>query len=181
MNSLKFSFAPKIISSVVLLLTISQSVFASDPLLEAHVSKLQGAKEYTIQVAELMPESLYSFRPVGDEMTFTEQLLHISENLYWLSSSYINEQSDPSRIKADSKNMSKTEVLAFVTKAYDFAIASVQAVQPETLSKEFDWNGGKLNKIQFLNLIQDHQTHHRAQILVYLRMNDIIPPRYRGW
>ena len=47
--------------------------------------------------------------------------------------------------------------------------------------KEFNWNGGKLNKYQFLNLIQDHQTHHVGQLIVYLRINNIEPPKYIGW
>lgn len=54
-------------------------------------------------------------------------------------------------------------------------------MQATSLTKEFDWSGRKLNKIQFLNLIQDHQTHHRAQLLVYLRLNNLTPPRYSGW
>ncbi len=47
--------------------------------------------------------------------------------------------------------------------------------------KKFDWSGTQLNKIQFLNLIEDHQTHHRAELLVYLRLNNIKPPEYIGW
>ncbi|OYY03206.1 MAG: DinB family protein, partial [Sphingobacteriia bacterium 35-40-5] len=35
--------------------------------------------------------------------------------------------------------------------------------------------------VQFLNLIQDHQTHHRAQLIVYLRLNMLNPPNYTGW
>ena len=34
---------------------------------------------------------------------------------------------------------------------------------------------------QFLNLIQDHQAHHVGQIIVYLRLNTIEPPKYIGW
>lgn len=181
MNSFTFSKKPLLVAFLSLLLLFPQLGKAADALLDAHISKLQGAKEYTLKVAESMPDSLFKFRPVSDEMTFGEQLVHISENLYWLSSTYLSEQPNPIKEKANAKNMSKPEIMAYVSQAYDFAIASVNSSQPESLTKEFDWNGKKLNKIQFLNLIQDHQTHHRAQILVYLRMNDIIPPRYRGW
>src|SRR5687767_13583525 len=47
-------------------------------------SKLQAAREYTIQVATAMPAQDYSFKPDPDEMTFGEQLLHLSQNLGWL-------------------------------------------------------------------------------------------------
>jgi uncharacterized damage-inducible protein DinB len=38
-----------------------------------------------------------------------------------------------------------------------------------------------MNKLQILNLLNDHQTHHRAQLIVYLRINGIKPPDYVGW
>jgi len=175
------SSGKKLAAFLFLLLSLTKMGYAADPILEAHASKLQGAKEYTLKVAESMPDSLFHFRPVADEMTFGEQLVHISENLYWLSSTYLSEQPNPITEKANAKNMSKTEIMAYVSKAYDYAIASINSSQPESLTKEFDWNGRKLNKIQFLNLIQDHQTHHRGQLIVYLRLNQIKPAPYRGW
>jgi len=30
-------------------------------------------------------------------------------------------------------------------------------------------------------LLNDHQTHHRGQLVVYLRLNGIKPPAYIGW
>lgn len=162
-------------------LTFSDLEKESSLLLDAHASKLQGAKEYTLQVAENMPDSLYSFRPVADEMAFGEQLVHIADNLLWLTSTYIAEQPNPAKEKAIAKDMTKTEIMTYVAKAYDFSISTIQSTDEERLIKEFDWNGRRLNKIQFLNLLQDHQTHHRAQILVYLRINSITPPRYSGW
>jgi len=155
--------------------------FGSDPILEAHASKLLGAREYTLQVAALMPDSLFSYRPVEGEMAFGEQLVHLADNLFWLSSSYVSEKPNPITTKADTKNMSKADICNYVNHAYDFAIESIRNIDPESLTKEFDWNSTKLNKIQFLNLIQDHQTHHRAQLLVYLRLNQLTPPRYIGW
>ncbi len=38
-----------------------------------------------------------------------------------------------------------------------------------------------MNKLQINNPMQDHQTHHRAQLLNYLRLNGIKPPAYIGW
>ncbi|NJL74904.1 MAG: hypothetical protein HC892_07620 [Saprospiraceae bacterium] len=30
-------------------------------------------------------------------------------------------------------------------------------------------------------LMNDHLTHHRAQMIVYLRLKDVQPPKYVGW
>lgn len=40
---------------------------------------------------------------------------------------------------------------------------------------------GRMSKLQFINLLNDHQTHHRGQMMVYLRLNGIQPPEYMGW
>jgi uncharacterized damage-inducible protein DinB len=165
----------------LLFLGFSQVSFAADPVLDAHKSKLQGAKEYTLEVAHAMPEELYSYTPTADEMSFGEQLVHLADNLTWLSSTFLSENPLDRTEKPKAATMSKAEIIQLVSDAYDFAINQIDAQNPELLGKEFDWRGGKMNKIQFLNLIQDHQTHHRAQVIVYLRLNQIKPPAYRGW
>ena len=40
--------------------------------LDAAISQLQNSKEYTLKVANLMPEEKYGFKPVPDEMSFGE-------------------------------------------------------------------------------------------------------------
>lgn len=171
----------KIIGSIFFFLLSSSSSSATEPILEAHLSKLLGAKDYTLEVAEAMPESLFSYKPTEEEMSFGEQLVHIAENLIWLSSTYIGENTLTERKKLDANMLSKEEIIKIVGDAYYFAILQTSSQTADTLTKEFDWRGGKFNKIQFLNLIQDHQTHHRAQLVVYLRLNQIKPPAYRGW
>ena len=63
--------------------------------LKAHITKLKNAKEYTLQVANLMPAEKYDFTPSKEEMIFCFYLLHISENLCWLSSSYLTSNPNP--------------------------------------------------------------------------------------
>lgn len=77
--------------------------------------------------------------------------------------------------------MNKKEVIQFVQDAYEYGIKAMSEVDENSLTKEFSWIGGKLNKYQFLNLIQDHQAHHVGQLIVYLRLNGIEPPKYIGW
>lgn len=169
---------------LVFLLLVSVQSMAQDQrlLVQSHVEKLKNAKEYTLKLAELMPESKYDFKPVVDEMSFKEQIIHIGKNLYWLSSTFISETPDlNTKQSVIAKDMTKGQVIDFVSGAYEFAGQAIMNVRSESLSKEFPFSGRKLNKVQFLNLIQDHQTHHRAQLIVYLRLNMLSPPNYIGW
>lgn len=160
----------------------SQAQFLTDSLLSSHVEKLKNAKLYTLAVINLMPEALFDFKPIADEMTFKEQIVHIGQNLFWLSSKYIAEEANPSpETKAELNKRSKVELLTFISNAYDYAMKSCTKINSQNLAKQAIFFAGPKNKYQFLNLIQDHQTHHRAQIIVYLRLNGIKPPDYVGW
>ena len=151
-------------------------------LINSHLEKFKNAKSYTLSMAEKLDEQKYDFKPVKEEMSFKEQLVHMGENIYWLSSTYIKEEPNPLKgKKVNSSDMNKEQVMQFVKDAYEYGLKVMIELDEKTLSNEFNWNAGKLNKYQFLNLIQDHQAHHVSQLIVYLRLNGIEPPKYIGW
>jgi len=153
---------------------------AEAAFLNVHISKLKNAQAYTLQVARSMPSEKYGYKPSPEEMLFGKQLLHISENLCWLTATYLTNNKNP-LTAADGKLTSKEDIIAVVTKAYDFAIDALQNFPAQSLIDTVKFFAGPMNKLQIINLIQDHQTHHRGQLLVYLRLNGIKPPVYVGW
>ena len=168
----------------VLLLALPLCVVSQNNKLfiEGHLKKLRNAKTYALEIANKLPNEKFDFRPIKEEMSFKEQLLHVGENLYWLSSTYIGEQKNPLKDKkSNTSEMNKDDVLQFLGSAFDYSTKVISELQENTLNKEFPWNKLKLNKYQFLNLIQDHQSHHIGQLIVYLRLNNIDPPKYIGW
>ncbi len=148
--------------------------------LQAAIKKLHNAKAYTVKVAELMPDEFYQFRPAEQEMNFAEQLLHLSANLGWLSSSYLIDGQNPVQ-KSNMTTFRKDSVIAVVKKTYDYALRALEHFPPERLKEPVTFFSGPMNKLQIINLINDHQTHHRGQLLVYLRLKNIKPPDYVGW
>ena len=124
-------------------------------LINSHLEKFKNAKSYTLSMAEKLDEQKYDFKPVKEEMSFKEQLVHIGENIYWLSSTYIKEEPNPLKgKKVNSSDMNKEQVMQFVKDAYEYGLKVMIELDEKTLSNEFNWNGGRLNKYQFLNLIQ---------------------------
>ena len=167
------------------ILLFAFSLFASaqnnDSLFIASaLTKLKNSKDYTLKVADLMPEHQYGFRPTKEEMSFGEQLLHICSNLGWLSSSYLSTGNNPVS-KDDSKLKSKVSIRQVVTRTYDYAIAVLNQFSASNLSDTVKLFAGPMSKLQIINLLSDHQTHHRGQLLVYLRLCGLTPPKYVGW
>jgi uncharacterized damage-inducible protein DinB len=173
----------KIFLSILLLSFSFTGITQSNRLLiNSHLEKFKNAKSYTLSMAEKLPEEKYDFKPVKEEMSFKEQLVHIGENIYWLSSTYIKEEPNPLKgKKVNSNEMNKEQVMQFVKDAYEYGLKVMIELDEKSFSKEFNWNGGKLNKYQFLNLVQDHQAHHVGQLIVYLRLNALEPSKYIGW
>lgn len=171
-----------ILTILLFSVTIAGIAQTNQMLIESHLIKFKNAKTYTLSIAEKLDADKFDFKPVKEEMSFKEQLIHIGENIYWLSSTYIKEETNPIKTnKNRAREMNKEQVLEFVASAYDYALKAMSEMDEKTLSKEFNWSGGKMNKFQFLNLIQDHQSHHVGQLIVYLRLNNITPLKYIGW
>lgn len=171
------------LSSLVIVICLAFQVRAqyTDTLfLQAALAKLKNAKEYTLKVAALMPAENYSFKPSSDEMSFGKQLLHISENMGWLTSSYLKNEKNPVG-KTDMKLIQKDSIIALVGRTYDYAIQVLENFPASELKDTVPFFAGPMTKLQIINLLNDHQTHHRAQLLVYLRMKGIKPPAYIGW
>ena len=164
----------------ILLLTLFVSLIAKaqDTPISAFLEKWENSKNYLVEMAEAMPEDKYSFKPTERQKTFQEQLLHIKQNMDWLSSTYFSKD----KKKATKVTYAtKAEVISAITEAFDNTAAIIKKASPEELKEVVEFFAGPKTKLQILNLLQDHVTHHRGQLIVYLNLNDIKPPRYRGW
>lgn len=164
----------------VLTLIISVTTMAQQTTLkEAWLEKWENSKNYLIGIAEAMPEEHYNFKPTERQMSFKEQLLHIKGNMDWLSTTYFTEQKFDRSEKAQPET--KAETIALLTTAFDNAKKIIKNTQEETLQETVDFFAGPKSKIQILNLLQDHVTHHRGQTIVYLNLKGVEPPRFVGW
>ncbi len=159
--------------------TVNSNAQSEDSLLHQLAKKWENAKVYTSKVAELMPEKDYNFRPVADEMTFGEQLLHIAQNMNWLSATYLfaNKQNS----KSDTAHLSKQAIMSIISAAYDSALAVHYRLTAKQLNERVPFFAGPMTRRQILILMHDHQTHHVGQLIVYLRLKGIKPPEYVGW
>jgi len=162
-----------------LLLSFTSGLMAQDIFIEEFQKKWKNAAEYTIEIAEVMPEDQYDFRPAEGSRSFKEQLLHMMSNMVWLSSSYLGEGKFDEDLKKGE--YTKEEIIALLKEATAFAAETTAQLKTADLEVEVDFFAGPMSKRQIMVLLNDHLTHHRGQIIVYLRMNEVKPPRYRGW
>ena len=164
---------------LVIATMISSNLNAQNEVLSAFLLKWENSKNYLIELAGAMPEDSYNYKPTERQMSFQEQLIHIKGNINWLSSTYFVDENFVKSKKIDPKT--KTEIIEELILAFDNVTNIIQNFPIEDLATEVDFFAGPKSKLQILNLMQDHVTHHRGQIIVYLNLNNIIPPKYCGW
>lgn len=174
-----FRFLTISFALVVFINPFKTSAQSSDSLVTQLARKWENAKVYALKMAELMPEAFYDFKPVPEEMSFREQLLHIAQNMQWLSTSYFFE--DKNKIIIDAKPKDKASVIKELSDAYDIGLNAHKNIKAKQLDEVLPFFAGPMSRRQILILMHDHQTHHVGQLIVYLRLKGIKPPDYVGW
>ena len=158
---------------------IHLNAMSQDLFIETFLEKWENSKIYLIQLAEAMPETQYAFKPTEKQRTFTAQLIHIKENIDWLSNTYFG-SGDLQKEKMGS-TPTKQQLIEAIRKSFDESANLIANLAPEKLAEKVDFFAGEKIKMQIMNLIQDHVAHHRGQLVVYLKLNQIEPPQYTGW
>ena len=171
-----------ILSSVLVLSTISMSLFGQqNEFIRDYLERLENSKKYLLLVAEEMPEDKYTFKASPESKSFAENLMHIAWAMDWHSQTLLGNR--PARdwntdtaLKVEGK--SKKEMIAAINKTFDEATQLIKQFDPNHFNDELDYLGLNRTKRQIFLLLADHITHHRAQMIVYLRLNELKPPRY---
>jgi uncharacterized damage-inducible protein DinB len=155
--------------------------FAQDTFLSEFSAKWKSASVYTKKVMDTMPQKQYGFRPTKDEMSFEEQLIHMANNMNWLGSKFLSNTPAPNPEKVEVKGLSRKEIVTILNNSLAYIQRITDSFDENRLNEKVDFPAGQLTKRQIFTLLNDHQTHHRAQLLVYLRLKGEKPPEYVGW
>jgi len=168
-------------SLLLLCLCISSISIAQQPTFKgAFLEKWNNSRDYLIAVAEAMPEEHYDFKPTKRQRSFKEQMLHIRDNINWIDQSYFS-KSEETVDQQDGTDLNKVKIIALLRNTFDTTYKDVETCSEIDLKESVRFFAGPKSKLQIMNLLQDHVTHHRGQLLVYLNLKDITPPGYSGW
>lgn len=147
--------------------------------LKDNLTKWQNGLNYTEEVILSMPDSLWTFKPSSEEMSFREQTIHITQNMYWLCSSYLKGKDMNLKIKDTGQTV--TEIKAQFKEIGQYTTEVLGNLEDSSLTEKVNFFAGNFTRWQIIQLLHDHHTHHRGQLIVYLRLKNIKPPKYIGW
>jgi uncharacterized damage-inducible protein DinB len=154
--------------------------FAASPA-EVYANLFSAQAEEVVAAAEAMPADKYNFVPATGEFngvrTFGEQVTHIAEAQYFFFSGFgVKPTIDT---KAITKLTSKDDIVKALKDSYAFAEQAMKTITPENAFVKIGKVDGTDTRASIAALGLAHTNDHYGQMVVYLRMNGIIPPASR--
>src|SRR5215467_11611290 len=139
----------------------------------------ESVRSLVLGIAEIIPEDKYDFRPTASVRSFREILVHlIGENYLFFGRVAGEAPPDNARFAALK---SRDEILKELRASYDYG-AKVWAGLTEEKALELV-EGRNNQKVQrwsaILGAIQDNMNHY-GNLVVYVRLNNLVPPRSAG-
>ena len=148
---------------------------------EAILQRWNDTGRKLIAIAEDLPEDKYDYKPNPDSRSFVAQLLHASASMYFFTDAA---QGQKARYGDDPKPdelKTKAQVIAFVRKCVEDGTNLIKAKGDAGMASIIQYPGTarqyRLTDLAY-GLIE-HSGEHYGQLVVYYRINGMVPPESR--
>jgi uncharacterized damage-inducible protein DinB len=160
----------------------------NETLKQQMLKEWERAKVYTQEYLDAMPADKYGFRAVDSIRSFAEQMLHLASANVGLvgiatdDSSLFRAFFNPP-IEKSSAVQNKDSVVHYVNTSYDFVINAIKNLDfnkvTEVITHQMERGTRVETRLAWLMKAFEHQTHHRGQCTIYIRLLGIRPPAER--
>lgn len=141
----------------------------------------QRAKDYTNEYLNTMPANKYGTKAVDSLRSFAQQMIHLAAANIFLMSSATGEKPlswASFTIEERQTALSKDSVVYYVNSSYDYCINAVKNSDPDKWGEKIKVFGQfEGTRFAFMQKTFEHQTHHRGQTTIYIRLQGIKPPQ----
>ena len=165
---------------VSLLASFAHSQTLEETVKQQLVKDWERAKAYTQEYLDAANDEVISFKPTPDMRSFGEQMLHIAEANYGFASAASGKASPITfgqLEKAAGDYKTKDALKKAVMDSYDFVIAALKESDESKMGEGIKmFNRFEMSRETGFQKAFEHQTHHRGQTTVYLRLKGIKPP-----
>ncbi len=134
-----------------------------------------------VAMAEDLPEDKYDYKPHPDSRSFVAQLLHVSASMYYFTDvaqgRKVRYGDDPSRDQLKTK----AQIVAFVKKSVDDGANLIKAKGDAGMTAVIQYPESneqhRLSELAYS--VIEHSGEHYGQLVVYYRINGMVPPESR--
>jgi uncharacterized damage-inducible protein DinB len=134
-------------------------------------------------IADAMPEDKYGFKPTPAQQTFGERVLHVAEVNMLLLGTLGAKVPAP---QLDSKPTKKADILAVLKTTTDYGSAVLKELSQKQLEERIKtpqamawFMGPEVSRMRIVYFLMTHAQDTYGQLVVYMRLNGIVPPLSR--
>ena len=147
-------------------------------------------RKNTIQVAEDIPESSYSFRAAPETMSVAEMLVHLATGTHWAEQLHFVEKKDIVTMEGFGQYQTeaaasgaalttKAAIVDALTSRGEAFAAQLEAMSEAALGEQVAFAppipAPPKSRFEMLLGVKEHEMHHRAQLFLIERMIGIVP------
>ena len=168
----------RLLIALALLLLCALPYFGQTAQKELTNDWKESAKQL-IAMAEAMPAEKYGFKPTPEVRSFGEQVKHVAGGILLLINSAQGKH-DLAIEQTYAKRQTKDEIMAGLREAFDQGQAAINKLTEKSRAEIIDSPFvGKMSRANIFNHTLMHNGEHYGQMVVYLRLNGIVPPASR--
>jgi uncharacterized damage-inducible protein DinB len=165
----------------------SSTAVSSNNISSALIAEMEQEAATTRKCLERVPAEKFDWKPHEKSMTMKRLAVHIAEMFGWTMSAVTQTELDFAKIDYTPAEPADTaELVELLDKTVAEAIAALRATPDEKFAEDWSLRNGEtvyftIPKIAVMRgMVLSHIIHHRGQLSVYLRMNDIPVPSIYG-
>ena len=134
-----------------------------------------------IAMAEDFPEDKYDYKASPAERTFAENLLHVAGVNYYFTNAVRGEKPPAGENPPRSQYKTKADVVAFVKKSFADGAAAIETRGDKGMSEIVvdPYSNQETRISDYAYGFIEHSGEHYGQLVVYYRLNGIVPPESR--
>lgn len=163
---------------IILLAAIGTKAQLADSIKAHYIKDWQRAKEYTKEYLDAMPKDKYNFKAQDSIRTFAAQMLHLAQGTISLMSAGTGKKVPDiiNRRGLEQTVLTADSVFYFVNLSYEFAIEAIKEFDINKAHERVKRGSFDESRIAWMMKAFEHQTHHRGQTTIYIRLAGIKPP-----
>lgn len=158
---------------------VSAQAFSNDELKTIMANDWVRGKTYTNEYLNTMPADKYPFKAVDSVRSFAQQMLHLAmANVFLMATGADQQPLSWASFDLEKRTtaQSKDSVLYYVNASYDFCLNAIKNCDPAKWKEKVSLFGFETTRFGLMQKVFEHQTHHRGQTTIYIRLNGIKPP-----
>lgn len=146
-----------------------------------------GVEGEFVPAVEAMPEAQFAFAPTQGEFkgvrTFAAQAKHVAAVNYQVAAAILGEKVPAEAAEDDgpAAMTAKGEIVGFVKGSFTYAHKALGTLTDQNALEPIKspWGSGTTSRLALSGILLGHVFDHYGQMVVYLRMNGIVPPASR--